>query len=107
MKWNTVCSLHDILPGTGVCAQLKTAHVAIFRPEKNDQLFALSNIDPLSGSSVMSRGLIGDKNGEFYLASPLLKQRYLLASGQCLDNDDLKLTTFEVRVQGDKVQIKL
>ena len=106
MKWNTICPLNDIVPGTGVCALVKSEHVAIFRPEKDEKLYAVSNIDPFAGASVMSRGLIGEKSGEFYVASPLLKQRFLLASGQCLEDEAVQLADFEVRVHDGQVQVK-
>ena len=106
MKWNTICALEDIIPGTGVCALVNDEHVAIFRPGKDEQLFAISNIDPFAGSSVMSRGLIGETDGEFYVASPLLKQRFSLTSGQCFEDDSVKLKSFEVRAEKGKIQIK-
>ena len=106
MKWNTICALEDIIPGTGICALINQEHVAVFRPGKDEQLFALSNIDPFAGSSVMSRGLIGETGGEFYVASPLLKQRFSLKSGRCFENDDVQIKTFEVRADKGKVQIK-
>ncbi len=106
MNWKTICPLTDLLPGTGVCALVDNDHVAIFRPEKSEQLFATSNIDPVTGSSVMSRGLIGEKDGAFYVASPLLKQRYLLACGASMDQEGMELRTFDVRVHNNRIQIR-
>ena len=106
MKWNTICALEDIIPGTGICALINDEHVAVFRPGKDEQLFAMSNIDPFAGSSVMSRGLIGEIGGTFYVASPLLKQRFALSSGQCFEDDSVQLKSFEVRTEKGKVQIK-
>ncbi|WP_461538770.1 nitrite reductase small subunit NirD [Spongorhabdus nitratireducens] len=105
MNWNTICHIDDIIPGTGVCAKVNDAHVAIFRPLNNEQLFALSNIDPFAEASVMSRGLLGEKDGEFYVASPLLKQRFNLATGQCLDDDSVTLPCYQIRTLNGQVQI--
>jgi nitrite reductase/ring-hydroxylating ferredoxin subunit len=41
-----------------------------FRPY-DDQVFAISNIDPFFESSVLSRGLIAEHQGELWVASPL------------------------------------
>lgn len=70
-QWINVCPLNDILPGTGVCALVGTHQVAVFRPYQDEQVFAISNIDPFAGSSVLSRGLIAEHQGELWVASPL------------------------------------
>ncbi len=49
------------------CALLGDEQVAIFRPYHSDQAFAISNIDPSSQSSVLSRGLIVEHQGELWL----------------------------------------
>ena len=55
-QWHSVCELEKILPATGVCALVKGQQIAIFRPHDDEQLYALSNIDPFSAASVLSRG---------------------------------------------------
>ena len=55
--WTDICTVDDILPGTGVCALVADQHVAVFRTS-DDQFFAIDNVDPKSGASVLSRGLI-------------------------------------------------
>lgn len=70
-QWTNICHIDDILPATGVCALLGEEQVAIFRPYHNDQVFAISNIDPFFESSVLSRGLIAEHQGELWVASPL------------------------------------
>ncbi|VDZ54239.1 Nitrite reductase [NAD(P)H] small subunit [Serratia odorifera] len=46
-QWINVCSIADILPATGVCALIGEQQVAVFRPYADEQLFAISNIDPI------------------------------------------------------------
>jgi len=77
-QWTTVCQLNDILPATGVCALVGNQQVAIFRPRNDDQVFALSNIDPFFEASVLSRGLIAEHQNELWVASPLKKKRLRL-----------------------------
>ena len=62
-----LCELDDILPGTGVCALVDGRQLAVFRVR--DSLFAIGNHDPMSGANVLSRGLTGDLNGEWVVAS--------------------------------------
>ncbi|MGO3399126.1 MAG: nitrite reductase small subunit NirD, partial [Serratia proteamaculans] len=86
-QWTTLCPISDILPGTGVCALIGDQQVAIFRPYADDQVFAISNIDPFAQASVLSRGLIAEHQGELWVASPLKKQHFRLHDGYCLEDD--------------------
>ena len=85
-QWKDICKIDDILPETGVCALLGDEQVAIFRPYHSDQVFAISNIDPFFESSVLSRGLIAEHQGELWVASPLKKQRFRLSDGLCMED---------------------
>jgi nitrite reductase (NADH) small subunit len=70
---------------------------ALFR-DRSDRLYAIDNRDPFTGASVLSRGLLGSADGTPFVASPLLKQRFTLADGRCLDDDEVSVTAYEVRV---------
>lgn len=101
------CQLDDLLPGTGVCALIAGHQVAIFRPTAGDQLFAIGNQDPFYQANVLSRGLIGEHEGEFWVASPLKKQRFRLCDGLCLDNPAVSVPAYPVEVRGQEVWIGL
>jgi nitrite reductase (NADH) small subunit len=103
--WVDVCSLDAIAPNTGVCALVAGEQVAVFRVGNEDELYALSNYDPFSKAFVLSRGLVGDRNGTLKVASPIYKQNFSLATGQCLDDETVKIQTFRVRVTGSRVQV--
>src|SRR4030095_2890274 len=61
--WIDVCSVDDIIPGTGVAAMLFGVQVAIVRPRRGAEVYALSNFDPFSRAFVMARGIVGDRAG--------------------------------------------
>lgn len=105
-QWTTVCPLNDILPATGVCALLGQQQVAIFRPSADEQVYAISNIDPFFEASVLSRGLIAEHQGDLWVASPLKKQRFRLRDGLCMEDETRSVAHFEARVQDGQVQIK-
>ncbi len=65
-QWINICDINDIIPATGVCALLGSEQVAIFRPRHDEQVFAISNIDPFFEASVLSRGLIAEHQGELW-----------------------------------------
>ena len=96
--WFTVCDLTALLPGRGVAALLPDGRqAAIFRDRSGD-LFAIDNRDPFTGAAVLSRGLTGTHQGRPFVASPLLKQRFDLASGECLDDATGRVTAYKGRV---------
>ncbi|MBP6893121.1 MAG: nitrite reductase small subunit NirD [Pseudacidovorax sp.] len=104
--WTAVCAVSDILPDTGVCARIDDRHVAIFRIG-DDRFHAIDNIDPQSGASVLSRGLTGSLGGRTVVASPLYKNHFDLATGECLEAPQHSVRAHAVRVEGDRVLVAL
>ncbi|MGW0992050.1 nitrite reductase small subunit NirD [Streptomyces sp. NPDC002520] len=96
--WFTVCDPHRLAPGRGVAALLPDGRqVALFR-DREDRLYGIDNRDPFTGAAVLSRGLTGTHQGRPFVASPLLKQRFDLETGQCLDDEAVRVAAYEVRV---------
>jgi nitrite reductase (NADH) small subunit len=56
---------------------------------------------------VLSRGIVGDLDGEATVAAPHYKQRFRLTDGRCLDDPGLAVRAHEVRVAGGVVGIRL
>ncbi|WP_225836853.1 nitrite reductase small subunit NirD [Streptomyces sp. NK08204] len=95
--WFTVCDLHRLAPGRGVAALLPDGRqVALFR-DRADRLYAIDNRDPFAGAAVLSRGLTGTHQGRPFVSSPLLKQRFDLVTGECLDDETVRVATYRVR----------
>ncbi|MFF0199580.1 nitrite reductase small subunit NirD [Streptomyces sp. NPDC005017] len=96
-EWLAICELGRLLPGRGVAALLPDGgQIALFR-DRAGRVYAIDNRDPFNGAAVLSRGLIGTHEGRAYVASPLLKQRFDLETGACLDDDTVSVPTYEVR----------
>ena len=104
-QWTTICPLERILPNTGVCALVNSQQVAVFRVGEEMDVYAIENYDPFSKAFVLSRGLVGDRNGSPKVASPIYKQNFNLITGECFDDETVKLTTFAVRVIDGQVQV--
>jgi NAD(P)H-dependent nitrite reductase small subunit len=96
-----VCALGDVLPDTGVCALVGDEQVAVFRV--GEQIFAVGNRDPFSGANVLSRGIVGDVNGELVVASPIYKQHFSLVTGRCLEDETVRVPVYRAFVEGDEV----
>jgi nitrite reductase (NADH) small subunit len=95
--WFTVCDLNVLLPGRGVAALLPDGRQAAIFRDRAGNLYAIDNRDPFGGAAVLSRGLTGTHQGRPFVASPLLKQRFDLETGQCLDDETVRITAYEVR----------
>lgn len=105
-EWVEVCSSGRLRPDRGVCALIGGVQIAIFRTSVGE-LFAVSNRDPFSGASVMSRGIVGSTAGRSVVTSPMYKQRFELSTGTCLDDTDVSLQVFEIRERSGSVSVRL
>jgi NAD(P)H-dependent nitrite reductase large subunit/NAD(P)H-dependent nitrite reductase small subunit len=103
-EWKFICGFDDITPQTGVCALVDGKQIAIFRFD--DMVFAVDNYDPASEANVISRGLVGDLNGELMVASPIYKHHYSLVSGRCLEDPENSIAAYPVRVMDGKVWVQ-
>ena len=70
-----------------------------------DRVLAIDHVDPFTDVPVLARGIVGDVDGEPVVASPLHKQRFSLLDGRCLDDPDIRLSTFVTRIEGGVVLV--
>jgi nitrite reductase (NADH) small subunit len=105
-SWEAVCDRRDLVAGAGVCVLVGSEQVALFYlPEEDRALYALSNRDPIGRANVLSRGILGDIDGQLVVASPLYKQHFNLATGACLEDDEVRIPVYAARLDGDSVLI--
>ena len=104
--WTDICPLDAIVPDTGVCALVQGQQVAVFRVGQ-DQLYAIDNVDPKSGASVLARGLVGSLRDRVVVASPLYKNHFDLATGECLEAPAQSVQAHAVRSQAGRVFVAL
>lgn len=103
-RWTVVCRYDALIPERGVAALVDGEAVAVFRTH-DGVLHALSNTDPFSEASVLSRGIVGDSDGAPTVASPIYKQRFDLSTGSCLDDPDVAVACYPVRVTDGVVEV--
>jgi nitrite reductase (NADH) small subunit len=102
--WRDVCAIDQLVIGRGVAALVDGHEVALFRWDE-DTVYALSNYDPFSNASVISRGIVGSRGDVRKVASPIYKDNFDLQTGACLDDPTVRLATFPVRVVGGRVEV--
>ncbi|GLV75131.1 nitrite reductase small subunit NirD [Streptomyces hygroscopicus] len=98
-RWFAICDLTDLIPGRGVAALLPDGtQVAVF-VDRAGRPYAIDNRDPFTGAYVLSRGLVGSAQGRPFVASPLLKQRFDLETGRCLDDETVTVQAYAARAR--------
>ncbi|WP_436776935.1 nitrite reductase small subunit NirD [Yinghuangia sp. YIM S09857] len=99
-SWTPVCRLSDLIPGRGVAALVDGEQVAVFA-DRDGAVYAVGNRDPFSGAYVISRGILGSRQGVPMVMSPMYKEAFDLRTGLCLDADDepVSLPVYEVRLR--------
>lgn len=105
-RWTDVCSFDALTPDRGIAVLVDGHQVAVFLLS-DGSLHALDNRDPVSGANVLSRGLVGDRDGVALVASPIYKQGFELTTGRCLDDPWLPVRAHHVSVEGARVLVRL
>ncbi|ARZ71521.1 major facilitator transporter [Streptomyces albireticuli] len=82
--WRPVCDWEALVPGRGVAVLVGEEQVAVFR-DRGGAVYAVGNRDPFSGAFVLSRGILGSREGVPVVCSPMYKQAFDLRTGSCLD----------------------
>jgi nitrite reductase (NADH) small subunit len=104
--FTAVCQAARLTVNRGVAALVDGRAVAVF-VLADGSLAAIDNIDPCSGASVLSRGIVGEVDGAATVASPMYKQRFDLRSGSCLDAPGVAVAVHRVRIVGGMIEVSL
>ncbi|WP_434056660.1 nitrite reductase small subunit NirD [Leifsonia sp. McL0608] len=94
--WSEVCRVDELEPMWAEAALVHGRQVAVVRLA-DERLFAFSNLDPATGSSVMARGIVGSRAGRPTIASPLHKDVYDLETGECYTDPVRRLPVWRCR----------
>lgn len=83
-RWTRVCRWDDLTAERGTAALVDGRQIAVFRLLGGD-LYAVQHRDPYCGANVIARGIVGTRQGQPTVASPMYKQVFCLRTGICLD----------------------
>ncbi|MGH9000734.1 MAG: nitrite reductase small subunit NirD [Acidimicrobiia bacterium] len=103
--WTDVCAYDDLVTDRGAAALVDGEQVAVFRVSPRGDLYALSNHDPFSDAHVLSRGIVGCRGGVPKVASPMYKQTFDLRTGVCLDDPEVSVACWRVRLRCGRVEV--
>jgi nitrite reductase (NADH) small subunit len=105
IEWVDICAVDDLDVDRGVGALVAGQPVALFRCSPWDELFAVSNIDPYSSASVLSRGIVGSIGHRHIVVSPVFKNRFDLHTGSSVDDPTVTIATYPIRAMRGRVQV--
>ncbi len=103
--WLQVGVVADFPQDGAATVKYGQVQIAVYNFTSRGEWFATQNMCPHKQAFVLSRGIIGDQQGEPKVACPLHKRNFSLKTGACLTGDDYQLETFPVRIEGDAVYL--
>jgi nitrite reductase (NADH) small subunit len=95
--WQPVCRVAELEVERGASALVHGQAMAIFRTA-DDTVYALGNHDPFDRTALLSKGIVGRRDGTPFVGSPRHGHAFDLRTGRCLDDDHVAVPSFEVRV---------
>jgi len=102
-----ICPLTCLIEEAGVTALMGDEQIALFHLRDGDgrRVFAIGNHDPIANAPVLSRGIVGDVDGEPVVASPLYKQHFSLVTGRCLEDAAVSVPVYRALVSDGYVYV--
>lgn len=95
-----MCRIAELEADRGVTALVHGQAIAIFRTH-DDEVFALGNHDPFARSSSgggLAKGIVGNRGGVPFVASPVHRHAFDLRTGRCLDDTHAAVPAYDVKV---------
>ena len=96
-EWLPVCRVAELEVERGASALVHGQAMAIFRTA-DDTVFALGNHDPFDRTSLLSKGIVGSRDGVPFVGSPRHRHAFDLRTGHCLEDEHVSVPAYEVRV---------
>ena len=105
LTWIKAVKTDEIPANGGACIKHGGEQIAIFNFEKRGEWYATQNLCPHKMQMVLSRGMVGDKEGEPKVACPFHKKTFSLQSGECMSGEDYKIKTYPIKIENGYVYI--
>ncbi|CAK5272257.1 unnamed protein product [Mycena citricolor] len=104
-QWKSLLSKADLRPTkagtTSVVVKYGETQLAVFHVAGRGY-FATQQMCPHKRTFVLDQGIVGESPaGEPYISCPMHKRNYTLGAGDCLNDPELRILTFEARENPD------
>ncbi|MEL6721156.1 MAG: nitrite reductase small subunit NirD [Bacteroidota bacterium] len=98
-NWFKVARVEDFPTNGGACVKYKDKQVAVFNFSRRNEWYACQNLCPHKLEMILSRGMIGDENGEPKVACPLHKKTFSLKTGENLNSDLPSIAVYPTKIE--------
>ncbi|KAI6106917.1 hypothetical protein EDD16DRAFT_1489574 [Pisolithus croceorrhizus] len=110
-KWRKLATIQDLessdTTSSSVAVKYGDSQLAIFHVPKKG-FFATQQMCPHKRAFVLDHGIVGDDmQGNVYVSCPLHKRNFRLDDGTCLNDIQYSIISFDIRKEGDDLQILL
>ncbi|KAF8599087.1 nitrite reductase [Ceratobasidium sp. AG-I] len=110
-KWRPLGSTGDLKPTsagvTSAAAKYGDTQIAIFNVP-NRGYFATQQMCPHRRAFVLDHGIVGDDaDGNLYVSCPLHKRNYQLEGGECNNDPEMKILTFDAKEEDGQIFVLL
>lgn len=106
-SWIRVGATSDFPKDGGAAIKYGRVQIAVFNFTSRGEWYASQNMCPHKKAFVLSRGIVGDASGVPKVACPLHKKTFSLISGESLQQEEYRIRTFPVRIDGEDVYLDL
>jgi len=103
--WFKAAPIEAFPENGGACVKYKDMQIAVFNFSRRNEWFACQNLCPHKMQMILSRGMIGSREGEPKVACPFHKKTFSLKTGECLNADECSIAVFPVRIEDGFVHI--
>ncbi|KAH0839338.1 hypothetical protein J3R83DRAFT_20 [Lanmaoa asiatica] len=109
-QWRKVATVQDLAPSnvtTSAAVKYGDSQLAIFHVP-NKGFFATQQMCPHKRAFVLDHGVVGDNlNGDVYVSCPLHKRNFRLTDGECLNDTEYSIISFNVKQEGGDLLVLL
>ena len=95
-----VCSVNDLEDSQGKMVEVNGKQVALFK--QGGSFYAINHVCPHAGGP-LGEGALNDD----LVTCPLHAYQFNIKTGQCQTDPDLSVESYEVKVENDKVMVKV
>lgn len=103
--WYKAAKVEAFLENGGSCIKYNDKQIAVFYFKKRNEWYACQNMCPHKMQMVLSRGMIGDVEGEPKVACPYHKKTFSLKTGENMNGECYSIITYPVKVEAGYVFI--
>ncbi len=104
-EWIKTAAVEDFPENGGAAVLVNGEQIAIFNFTNEGRWYATQNQCPHKGEMAIARGLTGDSEGHPKVACPFHKKTFSLEDGHCLTDEEFRLKTYPVKIEGGYIYI--